>query len=85
MKIELVTTLKRKATDIIASVAKSRDPVLITQHGRPAAYVVDVETFEGMNEKLAVLETISRGERAIETGRILSHEAAKKRMARWLK
>lgn len=85
MKIELVTTLKRKATNIIAAVARNRDPVLITQHGRPAAYVVDVETFEAMNEKLAILETISRGERAIETGRVLSHEAAKQRMARWLK
>jgi prevent-host-death family protein len=85
MKTELVTRLKRNATDIIAEVAKNRDPVLITQYGRPAAYVVDVETFEQMNQKLAVLETISRGERAIETGRVLSHEAAKKRMARWLK
>ncbi len=85
MKTELVTTLKRKATDIIASVVKSRDPVLITQHGRPAAYVVDVETFEGLNEKLAVLETIGRGERAIETGRVCSHKTAKERMSRWLK
>ena len=85
MKTELVTTLKRKASDILASVAQSRDPILITQHGRPAAYLVDVETFEGLNEKLAVLETIGRGERAKEEGRICSHKTAKKRMSRWLK
>ncbi len=85
MKTELVTTLKRKATDIISTVAKSRDPVLITQHGRPAAYLVDVETFEGLNEGLAVLELIGRGERALEEGRALSHAGARKRMGRWLK
>ncbi len=85
MKTELVTTLKRRATAIIAAVAKDRDPVLITQHGRPAAYLVDVETFEGLNEKLVVLEKIGRGERAIEEGRVVSHKAAKKRMSRWLK
>jgi prevent-host-death family protein len=85
MKTELVTTLKRKATRIISSVIKSRAPVLITQHGRPAAYLVDVETFEQLNGRLAVLENIGRGERAIEQGRIVSHQAAKKRMARWLK
>jgi prevent-host-death family protein len=85
MKTELVTTLKRKATDIISTVAKSRDPVLITQHGRPAAYLVDVETFEGLNERLAVLELIGRGERAVEEGRVLSHAGARKRMGRWLK
>jgi PHD/YefM family antitoxin component YafN of YafNO toxin-antitoxin module len=65
--------------------AKDRNPVLITQHGRPAAYVVDVETFEGLNEKLVVLENIGRGERAIEEGRVVSHNNARKRMSRWLK
>src|SRR5215475_5996492 len=78
MKTELVTTLKRKATRIISTVAKSRDPVLITQHGRPAAYLVDVETFEGLNERLAVLEIIGRGERALAEGRFVSHQEAKK-------
>ena len=85
MKTELVTTLKRRATNIISALAKSRNPILITQRGRPAAYLVDVETFEGLNEKLAILETIGRGERAIEQGRVISHKEAKKRMAKWLK
>jgi prevent-host-death family protein len=85
MKTELVTTLKRKATDIISSLARSREPVLITQRGRPAAYLVDVETFDALKERLAVLESIGRGERAIEEGRVVSHDGAVKRMSRWLK
>jgi prevent-host-death family protein len=85
MKTELVTTLKRRATRLIASVAASGNPLLITQHGQPAAYLVDVRTFEMLNEKLAVLEMIGRGERAVEEGRVLSHRQAKKRMSRWLK
>jgi prevent-host-death family protein len=85
MKTELVTTLKRKATAIIAAVARDRNPVLITLHGRPAAYVVDVATFEGLNDKLAVLEKIGRGERALEEGRVVSHNNARKRLSRWLK
>jgi prevent-host-death family protein len=85
MKTELVTTLKRKATDIIASVARSKAPLLITQHGRPAVYLVDVETFEALNQRLAVLEHLGRGERAIEEGRIVSHDRARKRLSRWLK
>lgn len=85
MKTELVTTLKRRATTIISGLAKDRDPILITQHGRPAAYLVDVETYEGLNEKLAILEVIGRGERAIEEGHIVSHKQARKRLSRWLK
>ena len=58
--------------------------MLITQHGRPAAYLVDVETYERLNQRLAILEGIARGERAIEQGRVVSHAVAKKRLARWL-
>jgi prevent-host-death family protein len=85
MRTELVTTLKRKATEIISEVDRERVPVLITQHGRPAAYLVDVETYESLNQRLAILEGIARGERAIEQGRMVSHAEAKKRMARWLR
>jgi len=84
MRTELVTTLKRKATEIIADVKAERDPVLITQHGRPAAYLVDVETYKDTQRRLAILEVIARGERAIEEGRVLTNREARKRMARWL-
>ncbi len=84
METALVTTLKRKATRMIADLNKKRRPVLITKHGRPAAYLVDVETFTGLNRRLAILEGIARGERALREGRFVSHAQAKKRMARWL-
>jgi prevent-host-death family protein len=83
MRTELVTTLKRKATEIIAGL-EARHPVLITQHGRPAAYLVDVGTYENTQRRLAILEGIARGERAVEEGRAVGHSEAKKRMARWL-
>jgi prevent-host-death family protein len=85
MKTELVTSLKRKATKIISALEKDQTPVLITQHGRPAAYLIAVETYENLNDRLAVLERIGRGERAIQEKRVLTHKQAKRRMARWLK
>lgn len=84
MRTELVTTLKRRATEIIAELAEGQEPVLITQHGRPAAYLIDIQTYDGLQQRLTILEGIARGERAIEDGRIVSHVAARKRMARWL-
>ncbi len=85
MKTRLVTTLKRQATKILAEIAEDRSPVLITQHGIPAAYLVDVGTFEALQERLRILEGIARGERAIEERRIASHARAKQRLKRWLK
>jgi prevent-host-death family protein len=85
MKVEIVTSLKRKATEILGDLAASREPVMITQHGKPAAYLLDTETFEAMVERIETLEGIARGEQAIEQGRVVSHQDAKKRMERWLR
>ena len=82
---ELVTSLKRKATKIIARARQNQEPVLITQHGLPAAYLVDVKSYEALQSRLEILEGIARGEVAIRSGRVLSHEQAGKRMKRWLK
>ena len=84
MKVELVTNLKRKATEILGDLEADKEPVLITQHGRPAAYLLDISTFEGMEGRIELLEGIARGEQAIEEGRVVSHAEAKKRMKRWL-
>jgi predicted transcriptional regulator len=46
---------------------------------------VDVGSYEKQQQRMALLEGIARGERAIEQGRVLSHAQAKTRMARWLK
>jgi PHD/YefM family antitoxin component YafN of YafNO toxin-antitoxin module len=37
MRIELVTALKRKASESLADIEKDGAPNLITQHGLPAA------------------------------------------------
>ena len=85
MRTELVTTLKRKATELLSELSRDKEPILITQHGLPSAYLVDVESFENLKRRLKLLEGIARGERAVEDGRTLSHEEAKSRMSRWLK
>jgi len=85
MRTELVTTLKRKATDLLAELGQKREPILITQHGLPSAYLVDVETFERLQLRMSLLEGIARGERAVEEGRTLTHDEAKAKLSRWLK
>ncbi|MFV1977184.1 MAG: type II toxin-antitoxin system prevent-host-death family antitoxin [Candidatus Scalindua sp.] len=85
MRTELVTTLKRKATELLSELSRDKEPILITQHGLPSAYLVDVESFESLKGRIKLLEGIARGERAVEDGRTVSHEEAKSRMSRWLK
>ena len=85
MKTELVTTLKREATKILAELHSSKEPVLITEHGLPSAYLVDVNDYELMVARMKILEGIAKGESAIVEGRVLTHAKAKEKFKKWLK
>ncbi|NOR72906.1 MAG: type II toxin-antitoxin system prevent-host-death family antitoxin [Mariprofundaceae bacterium] len=85
MKVELVTTLKRQATKILADLHESKEPVLITEHGQPSAYLVDVADFEFMQSRMQILEGIAKGEAAIQENRVHTHAEAKQAMSKWLK
>ncbi|HVV97694.1 MAG TPA: type II toxin-antitoxin system Phd/YefM family antitoxin [Rhodanobacteraceae bacterium] len=85
MRTELVTTLKRQATELLSDIERNKEPILITQHGLPSAYLLDVETYQLMQRRMAILEGIARGEQAIAEGRATTHAGARKRLSRWLK
>jgi prevent-host-death family protein len=75
---------KRQATKLMSALQKAKRPILITQDGHPAAYLVEVGSFEQMQARVRLLEGIARGEVAVRQGRVLTHSQAKKKMARWL-
>jgi prevent-host-death family protein len=85
MKTELVTTLKREATKILAELHSSKEPVLITEHGLPSAYLIDVDDYELMVRRMQILEGIAKGEKDIAEERIVTHAKAKERFKKWLK
>jgi PHD/YefM family antitoxin component YafN of YafNO toxin-antitoxin module len=60
-------------------------PVLLTERGKPKAYLLEAKSFEAMQHRLSVLEGIALGEADVRKGRIVSHAEAGKRLARWLK
>lgn len=77
--------MKRKATELLAEFEKDGNPILTTQHGLPAAYLVDVGAYETLRRRVTLLEGIARGERAVDEGRTLTQGEAKRRLSRWLK
>jgi len=85
MKIELVTTLKRQATKILAELHDSKEPVLITEHGQPSAYLVDVQDYEMMQNRMKLLDGLAKGETAILENRVYTQTEAKEKMSKWLK
>ena len=85
MRVELVTSLKRQATKILADLHENKEPILITEHGLPSAYLIDVADYEMMQQRMQILEGIAKGENAIREGKTFSQSEAREKMQKWLK
>jgi prevent-host-death family protein len=67
-KIIPISDLRQNASNIIKSVASSREPVFITQRGRAAAVMVSMENYEHAQHENEILRLLARGEKEIEAG-----------------
>ena len=87
-KIIPISDLQTRAKKIVESVKKTRDPVIITQRGRPAAFLVNYEDYEGMVATLEEMsqpdwrEKLEEAERDSKAGRGIELEEFKTRRAR---
>ena len=81
----MVTTLKRQATRLLAELNSHHQPILITEQGKPSAYLVNVDDYESMQNRMRILEAIAKGERDISNNKTFTNEQAKDRMAKWLR
>ena len=52
--IQPVTEFRAKAAQFIEQVQATGEPVILTQHGRSAAVLLDVESYEGMLDERAL-------------------------------
>jgi prevent-host-death family protein len=80
----IISELLPDGAKVLKDIKRRKTPMLITQNGRPAAYLIDFNTYERLEKRMRILEGIARGETAIRQGRSLSHSEAERRMKRWI-
>lgn len=73
--IQPVSEFRANAAKFIDQVRETKQPVIITQHGRGAAVLVDIESFEELVDELRVLRSLDRSQADEAAGRVMSHEA----------
>lgn len=56
--------------------------MLTTEHGQPLAYLIDVEGYEFMQQRMAIIEGVARGEQAIRNGNTSSNQEAKEKTSK---
>lgn len=78
-----ITDMKRQAGKVLDTLRAERTPVVITEHGRAAAVLMDVASYEAMTRRFEILKGIEEGERDIAEGRTVGWEEAKKELRKW--
>ena len=76
--IQPVTEFRANAAQVIEQVRATGAPVILTQHGRSAAVLLDVEAYEAMIEELELLRDVRTAEAEIAAGKGRSHAAVAK-------
>ncbi len=78
-----ITDMKRQAGKVLDALRQDRTPVVITEHGRAAAVLLDVASYEAMTRRFEIQKGLEEGERDIAEGRTLNWEEAKKGLRKW--
>lgn len=66
-----ITDLKCLGGKVLDELRQDRSPVIITEHGRAAAVLLDVASYEAITRRYEILKGIEEGERDIAEGRTL--------------
>ena len=71
---------------VLEQVQATKRPVVLTQHGRSAAVLLDVELYESLVEEVALLRDLRTAEAQLDTGMVVPHEEVEARLReRYLK
>jgi prevent-host-death family protein len=85
--IQPLSEFRKHAADFIDRIKKQKRSIVLTQHGKSAAVLVDVSEYQHMVDKIDLMEELIEAERQIARGEVVPHEEAKKRikenLAKW--
>lgn len=69
-----VTEFRANTSSMLTRLQATKRPVVLTQHGRGAAVVMDVSVYEGMLDEIAILRDIRIAEEQIARGEVVPHD-----------
>ena len=68
--IKPISYLKAHASELIREIADEHKTLVITQNGQAKAIVQDLESYEQMQESLALLKMIAQSRQCINQGQV---------------
>ncbi len=83
--IKSLSEFKENALQLLKQINTTRRPLIITQHGKSKAVLMDVSEYQNLIEKLEILEDIYASEKQIAEGKGISHNQVKEELLKRFK
>ena len=77
--IRPLSEFRANAAAFIEQVRSTKRPMVITQHGKSSAVILDVQEYESLLDKIELFQEIQVAESQLQQGLGIEHEEAKKK------
>lgn len=74
--VQPVSEFRANAAKFVQQVRETRRPLVLTQHGKSAAVLLDVDEYERMVDTIELLRAVQQGEAELDAGLGIPHEDA---------
>jgi prevent-host-death family protein len=82
--IEPLSEFRKKTADFVKRLKKEKQPIILTQHGKSVAVLMDVSEYERFTKKLEMLVDLLEAKQQVELGKIYTMDQARERIGRHL-
>ncbi len=82
--IEPLSEFRKKSADFVKRLKKDKQPIVLTQHGKSAAVLMDVSEYERIAKRMEMLEDLLEAKQQVEQGNTFTIDEAKERIEKHL-
>ena len=75
-----LSEFRANTAKFLKQIEETKRPLILTQHGKSTAVLLDVASYQTLIEKIELLQDIQIGERQIKEGKLLTHEQVKQEL-----
>ncbi len=79
--IKPLSEFRANAASFVKQVKDTKRPLILTQHGKSSAVLVDVAEYQSIIEKLELLQEVQLAESQIAEGKFLTKKQVQRRLA----
>ncbi|KAA3615785.1 MAG: type II toxin-antitoxin system Phd/YefM family antitoxin [Calditrichaeota bacterium] len=78
--IKPLSEFRANTAALVKQVKETQRPLIITQHGKSSAVLLDVKKYQSLLDKIEILQDVQLAEKQLDEGKGIGHLEARKRI-----